>query len=147
MDEGSELKQAKWLLAVVVIFLVSLYFAWRKIKYLVFSDEAQATVVSAELVEERGRRGRRSEKLEVKYTFADAAGVQRRESTRTSPNESFVRGDVVDVWYFEADEDEVGEWSRLAGTNWWPIVIVLVCLSLATWQVLRLLKEAGDYGR
>jgi hypothetical protein len=103
MHDSDDLRQVKLILFVGVVFLVSAYYSWREFKYLTFGKSAEAQVTSAEIVERRGRRGRRYEKLAVHFSFTDDAGASQSGRQELDPDAEVRTGDVVAIQYIAGD--------------------------------------------
>jgi hypothetical protein len=113
MHDSDDLRQIKLLLFVGIVFLFSAYYSWREFKYLTFGKTADAQVTSAEIVEHRGRRGSRYEKLAVQFTFTDAAGASQSGRQELDPDAEVRAGDVVGIQYIAGDSYS----PRLQGTG------------------------------
>ncbi|QDT35072.1 hypothetical protein [Thalassoglobus polymorphus] len=140
MDDEEELKSFKRILFATVLFLISTYFAFKEVKYIIFGKTATATVQRVFETEERGRRGRKRKLLAIEYSFMDESG--RSHSERDDVAVSWGDpGKSVEVEYLSGVEDS----SRLHGhSNKTSIWIFLGCLSWLTYTGYKLAKEANE---
>jgi len=133
MDEESELRKLKWLLAALAVFLLTGWFAVGELRYAAFGDTAEATITESRESERGGRRGRTHTVRIVRYAFQDADGTTRTETDEVSPDwappagGSLDAGEKVAVQYLSGVPDK----SRLAGhSHSLPVAIFLACLAV-----------------
>lgn len=140
MDADEETARAKWMLIVGLVFLVSAFFAWREMKYAVFGKEVNAQLVRVYETEERGRRGRRVDKLAVEYQFKDAGdGTIRKETDTLSINSPRPTGKTVPVQYMSGTPDR----SRIKGhSNQIAVIIFLACTAFFGFKIFQLVRES-----
>jgi hypothetical protein len=130
MDTEQETGKLKWLLGFGLAFLVSLWFAVGELNYAVRGTTVDGSITSAEEVVARGRRGRETQKLQVRYRFTDAAGNQRDGVQSVNADWDGPRSGTVPVRYLPG----VDGGSRIADqTNVFGLVIfgVLFAILLA----------------
>ncbi len=127
IDEAEELKKFKWVLIVGIVFLVSACYSWVELKYLIWGQTVDAQVTNSFIATSTGRRGRKSEKLAVEYTFADSAAGPRSERDDVSTDWPVPVG-TVSVQYLPGVPDS----SRLSGHTYmlavWMLMISLILL-------------------
>ena len=111
MDLDDETARFKLIFFVFCIFVVSIFLAWRELKYMTFGKEASAKLVRVYEYQDVGRRGRTREKTAVEYQFKDADLGVRIESDDLPFNARPPKGPTVTVQYLEGSEGS----SRLAG--------------------------------
>ena len=141
MHDSDDLRQIKLLLFVGIVFLFSAWYSWREFKYLTFGNTADAQVTSAEIVEHRGRRGSRYEKLAVQFTFTDAAGASQSGRQELDPDAEVNVGDVVGIQYIAGDSYS----PRLQGTGSKVAVIAFVgSLLFAGGWIWKVAREANQ---
>jgi hypothetical protein len=141
MDTEHETWRVKVWLGVGLLFLVSAYFSWRELKYLVLGGEADAKVVRVYETTERGRRGRTYEKLAVQYQFSDGGGASRTETDTIAASAPRPSGPTVRVQYLNGSPGK----SRLAGNTqrFWllPFFGTLGFMGFKFWQLAREAKR------
>src|SRR5688572_22426556 len=140
MDTEEETARFKVMLVVAIIFLISVFLAWRELKYMMFAEEADAKLVRVYTFEERGRRGRVSEKMAVEYQFTDAeTGSVRTETDAVPITNRPPKGPSVKVQYLEGSEGS----SRLAGHS--QTIWLWVCggtLAFLAYKFFALVRES-----
>jgi hypothetical protein len=138
MDEEEELKKFKWLLVAVITFLISTYYSWQELKFLVWGQTAQATVTNTFETSSGGRRSKPL--LAVEYTFTDSATGPRSERDDV-PIDWPVPESSVTVQYLPGVADS----SRLNGrSSRSAILIFLACVGWLGYQGFKLYKEANE---
>jgi hypothetical protein len=124
-----------------LVLLISLWFAWTEMRYLIFADIATARVIEADIVETSGRRGRRIQKLFVEYQFTEEDGTHRSEDDRAAADFPLPNDGTVEVQYIPGVADD----SRLSGnSNQWSLYVVGVCFVLAGVMLWKLIREANS---
>ena len=143
MDLEEETWKFKLALGVGLLFLVSSFFAWRELKYLVWGTTVDATLNGVTETQTVGRRGRSRSVIEVSYTFADRDGTPRREADLVPTDWPRPAGPTVPVQFIPGSPDV----SRLHGhRNVVSLVIFFTCLAILAGFVGKLVLEAREYG-
>lgn len=141
MDEDfqAELGRIKWLLGAGVIFLVSAYFSYAELKYLVWGRTVEASVVSFEHTTRSGRRGRRIPAIILTYRFKDDSQERTEKDTIASdgknPSDPSAKIDYM--------PGKPGI-SRLAANRNW-VALIIFCGSLGTMVmfIIRIARMAN----
>lgn len=139
MDMDDEMRRLKWMLAAGVLFLVSAYFSWRELKYVMFGTQTDATLVRVYETTEPGRRGRLREILAVEYQFKESGGTVRKETDTLQIDTDRPTGPTVRVQYLDGS---VGR-SRLSGNTrriW--LLLLFASLSFLGFKVFQLIRES-----
>jgi hypothetical protein len=135
VDTDNETAKFKFILFVVVAFLVSTFFAYMELKYSMSGKTTQGTV--DRLGEVRGRRGRTTPM--VYYHYRDEAGNLRHGSSSIDGGFNADVGDKVGIQYLD-------DTSRLAGSRNTMSLIVffgsLVALVVGGFMFWRHVREA-----
>ena len=139
MDTDDEMKRLKWLLIVGLVFLVSAFFSWREMKYMMLGKEADARLVRTYETTERGRRGRTTEKLVVEYEFKGSDGASRKESDKVDIDAPPPAGKTVAIQYLDGSPGS----SRLAGnTQKFWLIVFFGALAFFAYKIFRLVRES-----
>ena len=146
MDVEDETRKFKFILFFGLALVVSTFFTWGELMYLLRGGTAEGQVTLAEQrVVARGR-GRTSPMFVVKYEFTDAAGNVRDGSDRFDPDSApaVSPGDAVTVSYRPGPDGD----SRLAGhANWFIVVVWIVCFGVTAFFVGGAVRESMAYSR
>jgi hypothetical protein len=143
VDEKEELAKAKWLLGAGAFFILSCFFVYDEVSYLLSGREVEATLVKA--YETRGGKfGRGARKLDVDFTFTEPDGTQRKGTDSVAPDWPLPRTGTVAVQYTPG---ELGR-ARLKGHVYWTSIVVFVA-ALGTVAVMGFLlwREANEETR
>ncbi len=142
MDQDSELRKAKWILAAGFVFLVSCFYAYGELAYLIWGRSAEARLTEPpKIVVMKSRRGGETEQLRVEYRFADGDSDLRTEVDMVPTDWPVPREGTVAIQYIPGDKYS----SRLVGhrqTVW--LVIFFLSLAATAFFVYRLAKEANE---
>ena len=140
MDIEDETKQFKAILCFGILFLVSAFFAWKEVKYLLWGKVVEADLISTREVTTLTRRGEEVW-LVVEYSFKETGGTQRREKDRVHTDWSLPGGKKVPVQYLAGTDN-----SRLVGhRNYVAVFIFVVSFALTAFFVGRLWLEGKQY--
>jgi hypothetical protein len=140
VDIDDETKQFKTILCFGLLFLVSSFFAWKELKYVVWGKVVDADLISTRQVTTTTRRGEQVW-LVVEYSFKESSGAERREKDRVSTDWSLPRGQTVPVQYLAGTDD-----SRLVGhRNFVAVIIFVVSFAVTAFFVGRLWLEGKRY--
>lgn len=138
MDEEEELKKLKWLVVALVVFLISTYYSWQELKFVVWGQTAQANVTNTFETSSGGRRS--APLLAVEYTFTDSATGARSERDDV-PVDWPLSENTVTVQYLPGVVDS----SRLHGHSRQSAVLIFVaCAAWLGYQGFKLYREASQ---
>ncbi len=112
---GDEMQKVKWILAAGFVFLVSAFFSFNELRYLIWGKTVETRVQEKRIVENTSRRGGKVEQLRVAYQFEDAGN--RRSEYDMLPTDWPVpdEGNIA-VQYIPGDPGSsrlAGHWSRM----------------------------------
>src|SRR5262245_31308328 len=139
MDTDREVARFKWLLVTGALFLVSCYFCYGELIYLLRGKEAYAKLTNAYEVQ-RGRFGQRT-MLTVEYAFTEPDGTRRSDSVTVSPDWEPADNGMVLIQYTPGSDGR----SRLSGhVNWFGIIFCAVSLLALGFFGVRLWREASE---
>jgi hypothetical protein len=130
MDPDLEMRRLKRLGGVGLIFLVSAYFSWTELKFLLRGQTADATVTG--ITEYRKYNS-------IQYQFKDSTGAWRKENDQVPRSWAEPElGTTLKVQYFDAPDS-----SRLAGhSNKVAVYLFIACCLLLGFLIFQLLREA-----
>lgn len=137
---GDEMQKVKWILAAGFVFLVSAFFSFNELRYLIWGKTVETRVQEKRIVENTSRRGGKVEQLRVAYQFEDAGN--RRSEYDMLPTDWPVpdEGNIA-VQYIPGDPGSsrlAGHWSRM-----WVVIFLLSIAALAFF-IYRLAREANE---
>ena len=136
MDTEEEVGRLKWLLIGGLVFLVSGCFSVGEMKYKMGAKEADAKVVSTQEVQERGRRGRVRNKLEVEYVFKDEKGSAYKGKQRVDDDSPIREGQTIRIEYL-ADK------SRIKGEdNMFWVYVFLASVAFVVFKIVMIWRQS-----
>ena len=138
LDLEEETAKFKRMLYVGVLFLFSLIYSWKELKYLAFGTTVDATIDKVEEMTSRSRRSGEHKYLVVRYHFTDKDGLKREGRDQVDAMEDVPRKGTVPVRYLSGDEGD----TRLASqSNFVAPVIFLVMLGIMVYFVVSIWRE------
>jgi len=140
MDNEDELAQFKRIIMAIIVFLMTMYFSYQEMKYVIWSTTAEATVTRTFETAESAGRFRRRELLAIEYTFTDEDGQSHNER-EDIPLDHPAPGERITVEYIPGVEDS----SRIEGySSLIPIWIFLGCCAWLGYEFFKLYREANE---
>jgi hypothetical protein len=144
MELFSQLSRFRWILAAIVVFLISGCMTWGELIYLVSGRNAEADIVKINEVTRRGRFGIPRQSLVVNYSFAEADGTRRTGADTMSADWTAPSSGKVPVRYTPGANGNV----RLVGNvNWLSIILFGVSVAIIGFFGFRLWSEATEASR
>lgn len=138
MDSDEELRNLKRMATAGILFLMSAYFSWTELKYVVSGKVTEADLVNVARQTRRGKYGSTKEYLSFEYQFNDA-GNTRRESDEVSTDTQQPSNGKVSVQYLPGTTS-----SRLEGhRQTFYVVLFFISIGWAGWEIYQLAKEAN----
>jgi hypothetical protein len=143
MDEESELRRAKWLLAGLVIFIVSGIISYRELTYFVMGRNANAHITKAYETVRRSRGGE-TISLSIDYEFTESDGTKRTGSDTVARNWPLPDDGVILVRYTPGTDGN----SRISGqVNWVGPILFVISLVVVIVFFVKLMIEARQATR
>lgn len=143
MDGDREVLLTKLWLVGAIVGLLSLYWSWTEINYLLRGSTAAIVVDDVdEVLEWRGRRGREVRSRRVTYTLPDPVTGRREEWFNASQDSPIAKGTPLTIEYIPGSPG----WARLDGTGrTWPLFVTAGgAVALGAW-LFMLSREVNQY--
>ena len=140
---GDELRKAKFFFAGLVLLIVSCFFGYEELSYLIRGKEISATVTQVTDITTRSRTGEHTHR-QVEFAFTEPNGTKRTGEDNMSTNWTPPSSGVVKVRYTPGSDGR----ARLAGkVNWIGIGMFVVAMCLISFFGVRLWLEAREATR
>ncbi|MBX3438532.1 MAG: hypothetical protein KF861_13655 [Planctomycetaceae bacterium] len=140
VDEEAERAKAGMLLAAIVAFIISGWYSFRELNYLLRGRSVEAEVTRMYEYTVPTRHGPSKPRLGIEYRFTDADGQSREDKDWVPVSRGLHGRATVEVQYLPGPEGD----SRLAANRsiLGPAVF-LACLAFVVLGLMRLIREAN----
>jgi hypothetical protein len=138
MIDNNDLRQGRGFFAVLIFFIISCFFGYRELTYLILGKDASATVTKVSVIT-TGRGTREHMYRQVAFSFVEPNGTQRTGEDNMSISWAPPSSGVVKVRYTPGTDGR----ARLAeNVNWIGISMFAAAMGLLLFFGVRLWLEA-----